>query len=169
MSDPASPLRFTVLLPDGRSFGPADASLLSQWAREGRIPTDAFVQSSDGAPPTRASDIPELRAFFNAPPTVGGPLAAPPSSAGNDGGISYLIPFRNGWALAAYYVGVFALIPIIGLLLGPLAFVFGVIGLRHASAHKNAHGRVHAIVGIVLGILTIVGHVVLFVVLRRFK
>ncbi len=170
MSDPAAPsdVRYTVLLTDGRSFGPADRVLLAQWARDGRIPAEAFIQGSDGAPPIRASDMPDLRAVYSAPPSVAGPLASP-AGTGADGGLSYIIPFRNGWALAAYYVGIFSLIPIFGIILGPLAIIFGCLGLRHASRHANAHGRVHAIVGVILGSLVVIGHGVFFVMISKMK
>lgn len=170
MSDPTaiSDIRYTVLLPDGRSFGPADRALLAQWAREGRVPAGAFIQGSDGAPPIRASDMPDLRAIYHAPPSVAGPLA-PPAGTNADGGLSYIIPFRNGWALAAYYVGIFSLIPIFGIILGPLAIIFGCLGLRHASRQANAHGRVHALVGIILGGLVVIGHGVFFVMISRMK
>lgn len=168
MNDPASPsdVRYTVLLANGRSFGPADLALLAQWSREGRVPDDAFIQDTSGAPPIRASDMAALRGVPAAPPSVAGPMSAP---QGADGGLSYIIPFRNGWALAAYYVGIFSLIPIFGIILGPLAFIFGCVGFRHASRHPNAHGRVHAIVGIVLGALVVVGHGVVIAMLSRMK
>ena len=165
---PTPPNRdFTVLLPDGRTFGPANGGLLLQWAREGRIPADALLQCSDGTPPIRACDSPELSPVFNAPPTVGVPLNVP--SAGGDGGISVIIPYRNGLALGAYYTGVFALIPCAGLLLGPAAIVLGILGLRHAATHANAKGRVHAWVGIILGSLVLVAHGVGFVILSQLK
>jgi phage FluMu protein Com len=75
-----------------------------------------------------------------------------------DEAISTLIPYRNGRALAAYYFGVFSLIPILGLLLGPTALVLGILGLRYVSAHPTAKGTGHAIAGIVLGGLTTLGN-----------
>src|SRR5262249_36855674 len=75
-----------------------------------------------------------------------------------DGGISTLIPYKNGRALAAYYCGVFALIPCAGNILGPLALIFGVLGLRFGSQHPTAGGKGHAIAGIVLGLITTIGY-----------
>src|SRR5262249_33632445 len=66
-----------------------------------------------------------------------------------DGGISTLTPYRNGRALGAYYCGVFSLIPCAGLILGPLALIFGVLGLRFANEYPTAGGKGHAIAGIV--------------------
>jgi hypothetical protein len=64
-----------------------------------------------------------------------------------------LIPYKNGKALAAYYCGVFALIPCFGAILAVLAIVFGFLGLAHAKKYPEARGKGHAITGIVLGII----------------
>jgi len=62
-----------------------------------------------------------------------------------------LIPYRNGAALAAYYLGVFSLIPCLGMPLGIAAFFLGLSGLRFAREHPESHGTVHAWIGIILG------------------
>lgn len=120
---------------------------------------------SEGNPPVRAADHPRLIAIYGAPPTVAGPVIAPQSS---DDGLSVIIPYRNGFALGAYYTGVFGLIPFVGLLLGPLAIIFGILGLQHAASNPRARGRVHAWVGILLGMLTLAGHIVFFLYSKRF-
>ncbi len=68
--------------------------------------------------------------------------------------VSTIIPYKNGRALAAYYLGVFSLIPCAGLLLGPAGLILGILGLRYVKAHPTAKGTGHAIAGIVLGGLT---------------
>lgn len=72
--------------------------------------------------------------------------------------VSTIIPYKNGQALIAYYLGVFSLIPCVGHLLGPAALVLGILGLRYAKAHPTAKGGGHAIAGIVLGGLTTLGY-----------
>jgi predicted Zn finger-like uncharacterized protein len=72
--------------------------------------------------------------------------------------VETLIPYRNGRALAAYYCGVFSFIPCVGLILGPIALIFGILGLRFAKAHPTARGGGHAIAGIVMGSLTTLGY-----------
>ena len=69
----------------------------------------------------------------------------------DDDTVATIIPYRNGMALAAYYVGVFSLIPAVGALLGPMGVIFGIAGLRRVSANPEAKGTGHAIAGIVLG------------------
>ena len=66
-------------------------------------------------------------------------------------GVDQVIPYHNPKALIAYYLGVFSLIPIVGLALGPAALILGILGIRASNANPKAHGMVHAIVGIVLG------------------
>jgi hypothetical protein len=68
--------------------------------------------------------------------------------------VSTIIPYKNGRALAAYYLGVFSLIPCVGLLLGPAGLILGILGLRYVKANPTAKGTGHAIAGIVLGGLT---------------
>jgi hypothetical protein len=68
--------------------------------------------------------------------------------------VSTIIPYKNGRALAAYYLGVFSLIPCAGLLLGPAGLILGILGLRYVKANPTAKGTGHAIAGIVLGGLT---------------
>jgi hypothetical protein len=79
--------------------------------------------------------------------------------------VSTIIPYKNGMALTAYYLGVFGLIPCLGLLLGPLAMIFGLLGLRKASQMPKAKGTGHAIAGIVLGVIDLLAQVGYFFLL----
>jgi hypothetical protein len=72
--------------------------------------------------------------------------------------VATIIPYRNGFALAAYYCGVFGLIPCLGLLLGPTALTLGILGWRYVARHPEAKGTAHAVVGIVLGVLATLGN-----------
>jgi hypothetical protein len=82
-----------------------------------------------------------------------------------DDTLSGLIPYKNGMALAAYYCGVFSLIPCVGGILGPLAIIFGIIGLRKVNENPEARGTGHAIAGIVLGSLALLGHLIAVIVI----
>ncbi len=46
---------------------------------------------------------------------------------------SIIVPYRNGMALASYYCGIFGLIPFLGLLLGPIAFILGIRCIRKTT------------------------------------
>ena len=74
-----------------------------------------------------------------------------------------LIPSKNPQALWAYYLGIFSLIPCLGLLLCVPAFVLGILGLRYGCLHPEAKGKIHAWVGIILGGLCTAGYIIFIV------
>jgi hypothetical protein len=93
-----------------------------------------------------------------------------PRRSKDDGGVSYVIPYKNVPALISYYVGVFGLILCIlgglSLFSGVTAIVLGIMGMMRASKNPQAHGRGHAITGMILGgvqVLAACGWVGLFV------
>jgi hypothetical protein len=69
-----------------------------------------------------------------------------------------LIPYKNPKALIGYYCGVFSLIPVLGLILGPTAIVLGLLGMSFARRHPTASGTGHAVVALVLGGLSTLAH-----------
>lgn len=77
--------------------------------------------------------------------------SAPPVVITSDETLGGLIPSKNGPALAAYYFGVFSLIPLVGIPLGIAAFILGIKGVRKAREHPEVKGKVHAWVGIIAG------------------
>lgn len=81
------------------------------------------------------------------------------------GDVGGLIPVNNGMALAAYYCGVFSFIPCLGAILGPLAVIFGFVGLSKANKHPKAKGKGHSIAGIICGGITTLGHIALAVIM----
>lgn len=87
------------------------------------------------------------------PLPASGPPAGPPNPLGR------LVPTRNPPALLGYYLGVFGLIPVLGLPLAVSAVVCGAKGLRRARATPGLPGRTHAWVAIVLGSLSFAAHV----------
>jgi len=87
-----------------------------------------------------------------------------PADSIEDTILSRVIPYKNTQALAAYYCGVFALIPCVGIILGYVALVLGILGLRYAKAHPEAHGKVHAWIGVILGGLCGVGYTLLILI-----
>jgi hypothetical protein len=79
------------------------------------------------------------------------PLPSAPS------GLNALIPSKNTSALVGYYLGVFSIIPGMGVLLSIPAIVLGIMGLRRVSRRPSVKGKVHAWVAIILGALQPVG------------
>ena len=68
----------------------------------------------------------------------------------------------NGLAIAGMVCGIISLL-FLWIILGPLAIIFGSVGL--ARANRGAPHRGMAIAGIVLGIVAIVGYIILIAVL----
>ena len=78
----------------------------------------------------------------------------PPSTDATGG----VIPYKNPPSLIGYYLGVFSLIPVLGLLLGPAAIILGIIGFRAYLKERRKRGQVHAWVAIILGTLALIGN-----------
>lgn len=140
---------YTVELIDGRSFGPADAATLRTWAGEGRVPPVANIRGSDGAV-CRAIDCEPIRDIMSrvasAPPMGAGALQTPHNNP-----TSVIIPYKNVSALVGYYTSIGSLIPVVGLIAGPVAVWLGIKGLKAVDADPRVHGTAHAWVAIVLG------------------
>ncbi len=67
-----------------------------------------------------------------------------------------LIPYKNKYALIAYYLGIFSFfIPFSGI----ASIVLGVKGLQARKRNPVIKGSAHAIVGIVAGVCTIIFHI----------
>jgi hypothetical protein len=78
-----------------------------------------------------------------------------PGAAEDDvSALGRMVPTRNPAALAAYYLGIFSLVPFFGALLGPAAFFLGIKGARAVPGTPGQVGKVHAWIGIVLGLIT---------------
>jgi hypothetical protein len=89
------------------------------------------------------------------------PPAHPAPAVAPDNAAEFFVPYKNGYAIAAYYLGVFSFIPGIGILLGIPALVLGLKGRRLALEHPQARGKIHAWVGIIMGSLFGVGQLLL--------
>ncbi|MEX0793905.1 MAG: hypothetical protein WD045_12275 [Pirellulaceae bacterium] len=75
--------------------------------------------------------------------------ASPPDGSGDATG--GLIPYKNPYALTAYYLSIFGLFPCLGIVLSIPAVVLGVMGLNARKANPAIKGSVHAWIGICLG------------------
>lgn len=69
-----------------------------------------------------------------------------------------LIPYKNPNALLAYYIGLFSLLPVFGLAMGPAALVLGIKGLKYARQFPIVKGQIHAWVGIICGAFWTIVH-----------
>lgn len=83
--------------------------------------------------------------------------------------IQKLIPYRNFCSLLGYYLGIFSLIPLVGILLALPALILGIIGLVIARKEPDRRGKVHAIVAIILGILGSYNYVGLYLIIGWYR
>jgi hypothetical protein len=96
------------------------------------------------------------------PPVLPPPPAGASGPAGNQGDATGgIIPYKNPHALAAYYLGVFSLIPLLGFICGAIAVPLGVSGLKRKARNPVIRGTIHAWVGIILGSLSVGVHLLL--------
>lgn len=86
-------------------------------------------------------------------PAANNPFAPPPprprQDLGDDAAVRMLLPVgRSGWAIAAGYAGLFAML----CFPAPLAIILGVIAIVHLRRNPKLHGWGRAIFGLVMGI-----------------
>ncbi len=90
---------------------------------------------------------------ISSPPSAPQPPRPPGIAPASSSGIAEVfIPYKNGPALTAYYLGIFSLI--CGLFLGIPALILGIKGLKIAKERPEARGAAHAWTGVILGGLT---------------
>jgi len=142
---------YKILGSDGNEYGPASAEQVKKWIAENRVEKKTPV-IPEGAPDwVFLESLPEFAPAF-APPAPRPPPLAPSVGATKPGdGLNTIIPYKNARALVAYYLGVFSVIPPLGVLVGIPALALGVSGLRYRRRNPEAGGRIHAWIGIVLG------------------
>ena len=88
-----------------------------------------------------------LRISVPGSPVGVSPFRRPPN-IGDDPAVRMLLPVgRSGLAIAAGYMGLFALIPIFA----PVALLLGILAIRDLKRHPDKHGMGRAIFGVVMG------------------
>jgi hypothetical protein len=63
------------------------------------------------------------------------------------------LPLTNPRARYAYISALVGLVPVLGLVMGPVAMLFGWLGVRYAKGLPNKDGLGHSVVSIILGFL----------------
>ena len=105
-----------------------------------RPPRGAAVTLMPAALPAAAPSVPVL------PPPLPYPRAA--QAIGDDPAMRMLLPVgRSGWAIAAGYLGLFAVL----LLPAPIALIISIVAIRDLKRHPDKHGLGRAIFGLVMG------------------
>ena len=67
---------------------------------------------------------------------------------------------NNPRAMTAYRCAIYGLIPVAGLLLGPVAVAWGLAGWRHSRLNPDSHGVGHAVLAVILGLLELLTNAV---------
>jgi hypothetical protein len=144
---------YKILGADGKEYGPLSAEQVKKWIAENRVEPKTPVFPEDARDWVFLMSLPEFADAFAPPPAP--VVVAPPVLAGKEppksGWLIKIIPYKNPQALAAYYLGVFAVIPFLGVLLGIAALALGVGGLRRRKEEPEVGGSVHAWIGIIAG------------------
>jgi hypothetical protein len=152
---------FKMIGADQKEYGPVPAELLKEWIAQGRANGETLVRIEGGSwqPLASLAELSTALAAAAPPPPLSVTPPRSPSSVADS--LSTVIPYRNVPALVAYYLAVFSLLPCIGALLGLIALILGVKGLRLARENPDAKGRVHAWIGIVVGGFFFVAYTIL--------
>ena len=140
---------YKIIGADKKEYGPVAADVLRQWFATGRVNGQTLARAEGGTEMKPLGNLPEFADLFLTSKSLP-PLIAPPAPS-SGGGLNMVIPYKNPKALAAYYTGVFSIIPFLGLVLGPIGFACGILGLRYRRENPTAGGAVHAWVGIIVG------------------
>jgi hypothetical protein len=120
-------------------FGPYDITQVRSMAQAGQLlATDLVWPQGSNTPTTVAALLQGLQGDAT-------------------GGV---IPYKNGPALAAYYLAVAALIPVFGFFCAIPAFFLGLKGLKKAKLEPHVRGQVHAWIGVVVGGLLTLGYLI---------
>ncbi len=141
---------------DERSERSIGRSKIPNGRRAVRYTESLFLLKPAGSSLRSSEEGIALMDYGTNPPSAPQPPPRGIAPAAPGGGVAEsLIPYRNGAALTAYYLGVFSLA--CGALLGIPALILGIKGLKVAKERPEAHGQAHAWIGIVLGsIMTLV-------------
>ena len=149
---------YRIIGGDQKEYGPVSAEQLRQWITEGRLTRQTRIKTEGGADWGTLDALPAFNSSFVAVPPV-----IPQQSMFR--GLHKIIPYRNGMALAAYYLAVFSLIPFVGIILGIAGLILGVLGLKAVHRNPAVGGKVHAWIGIVVGGLFGFGYLALTIVM----
>jgi hypothetical protein len=144
----------------GLRYGPFTPAQINESIRRGEISpasTMAWYEGCDGWVPL--GRVPGVEATE---PAMFSASLSPANQGDATGG---LIPYKNPYALFSYYLGIFGLIPCAGVILAIFAVVLGILGLKERKKNPIVRGTAHAWVGIILGGLSILVHLLVFLLL----
>ncbi len=132
------------VLVNNAPVGPLTEPDAMGWVRSGRLRPWDLVWSPGMPGWLPAHQTQPFAAVF------AGATSAPARSMGDDPALRWVLPVgRSGWAIAAGYLGLFAVL----VLPAPVALAIGIVALRDIERHPSKHGKGRAVFGIVMGAL----------------
>lgn len=138
--------KYKIMGGDGKEYGPVDAHQVKTWIGEHRLEKKSPVMVDEAKDWAFLESLPEFASALAAQSE-----GASPPVIGKNSGLNAIIPYKNPRALIAYYFAVFAVLPLIGIVLGFTALALGISGLRFRRRQPEAGGAVHAWIGILVG------------------
>jgi LSD1 subclass zinc finger protein len=116
-----------------------------------------------------SAEVVEGNPFTSAPGMAGQPFPPPPrpiQDLGEDAAMRMLLPVgRSGWAIAAGYMGLFAML----CFPAPVAIILGIIAIVHLRRNPKLHGWGRAIFGLVMGIVCTIFMVIALIAMAHGK
>lgn len=152
---------------DGASAGPVDDASFRDLVSQGAIGLSTLVWREGMAAWTPAGELAEVQSMLvaarqarmpappPAPPIVNVRRRTVETEAPTSGTMGVMIPLKNPMALAGYYMGIFSLIPVVGLLLSVPAIVLGILGLRARSRNPAIRGAAHGWIAVATGAISL--------------
>jgi len=147
-------------------LGPSPLEELAAQLSQGSLPANTQVCARDSKTWQPISAVVQAG---GTPPPPPPPVSGPPPIPEKGDATGGLIPYKNPHALVGYYLGIFGLMPFIGILLAIPAFILGIIGLKKRKLHPVIKGAVHAWIGIIFGAISIAYHALIAVALLSAK
>ena len=140
---------------NGAQVGPHTLAEMTQLVSACAITRQTLVWSAGMANWSPAGGVAALFDPSAVPPPmpampIGYAVPSPRQDIAHDAGMRMLLPVgRSGWAIAAGYAGLFAVLVIFA----PVALILGIVALMHLKRRPDLHGKGRAIFGLIMGAL----------------
>lgn len=111
------------------------------------MPTQT-IDLMNPVPPT--ADSPKVEPLVATTGTTSKPIMIQPRAESIK---EHVLPLKNQAALIGYYCAIFCIIPVLGLLMGPVAIGYGLVGMERSRSLTRSIGYGHGLFAVVLGII----------------
>ena len=150
---------------DNQQQGPFSVDEVNDRLRSGDVIASGTFAWYEGCPGWMTLDRVPGVFMLNTPPAFQ-PDRQPEIKSDATGG---LIPYKNPYALAGYYLSIFSMIPFVGIPLGVAGIICGIVGVRRRNRNPMVRGTAHAWFAILFSALVILIQVSLGIFLLMYK